>query len=93
MLIKYVLAQKRSEIKKLFVQSTVTYHQYELLRDLQTSYDRIHAMSALISAASPEKMDKKNQGKVLNIFTDRLIFIQMWHNIKNTNKDDRNVSR
>ena len=30
MLIKYVLAQKQSEIKKLFVRSTVTYHQYEL---------------------------------------------------------------
>ena len=54
-------------------------------------------MSALIhviSAGCPEKMDRnKYQVKVLNIFVDRLIFIQMWHNIKNTDKNDRNVSR
>ena len=61
MLIKYVLAQKQSEIKKLFVRSTVTYHQYELLRQLQTSDDRFRAMSALISAASPEKMDRNTK--------------------------------
>ena len=75
MLIRYVLAQKQCEIEKLFVRSTVTYHQYELLRDLQTSYDRIRAMSALISAASPEKIDRNTKVRVLNIFIDRLISI------------------
>ena len=63
MLIQYVPAQKQSEIKKLFVRSTVSmsYHQYELLRQLQTSDYRFRAMSALISAASPEKMDRNTK--------------------------------
>ena len=52
---------EKSEIKKLFVRSTVTYHQYELLRQLQTSDDRFRAMSALIGAASPEKMDRNTK--------------------------------
>ena len=59
-LIKYVPVQKQSEIKVIcsIYSFNVTYHQYELLRQLalQTSDYRFRAMSALISAASPEKI-------------------------------------
>ena len=65
MLIKYVPAQKQSEINFIcsIYSLNVTYHQYELLRQLQTSDYGFSTMSALISAASPEKMDRNTKLK------------------------------
>ena len=47
-------ATDKVKLKSYLLYLQVTYHQYELLRQLQA---RFRSMSALTSAASPEKMD------------------------------------